>query len=972
SFLAFLPQKVEAGNLLDIINSGQRPACTGPGPCCYDGTVAWQGECVSTQQMCGNGKNISFNNQTGECYCYKTLVMVTEGGVKSCVEPVVEWTIHAFSGQPQPPLFADGQTKTQFNVEGKFVPGNDPVNLRFEIRAGINPTHGKITKVEGDVDSGYTVFYQTPDFRDIDVNSWLDTLVITYDKYNSTRTGDKSYSIDLTLEKGGNIEIEKTGFADKSQILKMKTKKAELCVYTKSNGQEAPVVNARISSDIVGAEKYYDTDKDGCATIENPFITEVPGAETPTTYVELGLDSSVKDRVDKSFSYYNQVHVDSYIINDFIVNFPKYLAQEDDNEEVKSLIRGMKSLSYALMFTYEGGSFTKGKTGINEQMAKATKVVISDLLGILMDMTGYTDWVKNYLEKYGADKLAKISAEEKQEALTIVNNLAPSYLKASLAGLKAGVFKAFQHIDPKVFTIVLEELGFDYKNLSEDTIKKLTASLSNPLRIEQSIKTAFDNSYDKNVTREMLDIMEIKVQDRQFLPEYMLEDSAINSMQEQYREFLDSYKNKTYASATLDVTDKAVEQVKFVFNSASRIVTFIFFPQFMAQVNEMCVAANNAYKVFSKVADAADLAIWYEAYNEGVLRTSAGVRTIMGTSFFSQADSPTKNFALVDSVTAQEGEGDLLDQLFQNEVEKGSADRDLAIEYYEKQNSLDFYKNIARLSEIAAEYNPDNKEIQETSKMFNAELDEAENFIDKNEKKVLKLDIVDPNYKPKIKPSDGFKFDFDWTKLKPVGIGLVILILIVLLLKVKAIRKIVLILGGVGLVGFIIFFFVSNNVPGIDLKTKTGGLFGGSGGDDRKDKSTIEASSYLPQEGIYSYTPDLAFDETITTSWVEGDSGNGKDEWIKFNFDKKQEVNGIGIVPGYGSSEDGYFENNRVKQLRVEFSNDPAEFFTLSDEYRSHDLYFDPVKTDYVRVVIVDIYPGNKYNDAAISEIVFY
>lgn len=135
---------------------------------------------------------------------------------------------------------------------------------------------------------------------------------------------------------------------------------------------------------------------------------------------------------------------------------------------------------------------------------------------------------------------------------------------------------------------------------------------------------------------------------------------------------------------------------------------------------------------------------------------------------------------------------------------------------------------------------------------------------------------------------------------------------------------------------------------------------------------SVSASSVLPAEGSYIYTPAMANDQDTGTAWVEGNSNAGIDEWLRFDFENKQKISNIAILPGYGSSKDSYYKNNRIKQLRIEFSDNSSESFSLPDEYKTHVISFDAIDTDFVKIIIENVYPGSHYNDAAISEVSFY
>jgi len=134
----------------------------------------------------------------------------------------------------------------------------------------------------------------------------------------------------------------------------------------------------------------------------------------------------------------------------------------------------------------------------------------------------------------------------------------------------------------------------------------------------------------------------------------------------------------------------------------------------------------------------------------------------------------------------------------------------------------------------------------------------------------------------------------------------------------------------------------------------------------------ITASSTLTDSsGEFSYFPGNAFDKDNTTAWVESVQGNGVGEWINFEFLKAGQIKGLKIFPGYAADRDVYFKNGRLKKIKIEFSNDPALEFDLVDEYALQEISFAPVLTDYIKIIIQDIWPGTKFNDTCLAEVEF-
>lgn len=180
------------------------------------------------------------------------------------------------------------------------------------------------------------------------------------------------------------------------------------------------------------------------------------------------------------------------------------------------------------------------------------------------------------------------------------------------------------------------------------------------------------------------------------------------------------------------------------------------------------------------------------------------------------------------------------------------------------------------------------------------------------------------------------------------------------------------------------------------------------------------SSSSLKSQGTNTYTPANANDCDINTAWVEGKTDHGKGEYLEFVMqpgfilgDRLYLFSGkCNILNGYAKNEKSWSENSRVKKFRVYHNGTPLCTVDLKDarKIQSFDLspYFDlsemqvtitdeekgeitlPVKGsfaenyntnnwnegasiklksgDVLRFEIIEVYPGKKWKDTAITE----
>lgn len=139
----------------------------------------------------------------------------------------------------------------------------------------------------------------------------------------------------------------------------------------------------------------------------------------------------------------------------------------------------------------------------------------------------------------------------------------------------------------------------------------------------------------------------------------------------------------------------------------------------------------------------------------------------------------------------------------------------------------------------------------------------------------------------------------------------------------------------------------------------------------------VESNSILSDiydnGGINEYGPHNVLDSSLTTCWAEGDSGSGQGCYIKLYGDEIVTVNKIEIVNGYSKSEELFYKNNRVKELRISFSDGTEKNIILSGEFSeqpNHIILDEPIQTTYIKFEIISVYKGNLYDDTCISEIV--
>jgi len=136
--------------------------------------------------------------------------------------------------------------------------------------------------------------------------------------------------------------------------------------------------------------------------------------------------------------------------------------------------------------------------------------------------------------------------------------------------------------------------------------------------------------------------------------------------------------------------------------------------------------------------------------------------------------------------------------------------------------------------------------------------------------------------------------------------------------------------------------------------------------------TSVTSSSALKATSTNNYKATNLLDGDLATAWEEGAEGPGIGEWVKFDFSRQVVLTRIEIANGYQKDDDRYFGNPRVQSLGVEYSTGTIQLIDLLDtrEYQSITPTRQPV--EWVRLTIVSVYPGDVWDDTALSEVRIY
>ena len=134
---------------------------------------------------------------------------------------------------------------------------------------------------------------------------------------------------------------------------------------------------------------------------------------------------------------------------------------------------------------------------------------------------------------------------------------------------------------------------------------------------------------------------------------------------------------------------------------------------------------------------------------------------------------------------------------------------------------------------------------------------------------------------------------------------------------------------------------------------------------------SVEASSTLPNQGEFDYSPVNVCDWGRDSAWAEGAEGDGIGESLTLTPKKPLKAQFVEIFPGYGKDRETFHRNNRVKELIVQV-NDGKEAKVYLDDTYGVQVFRLPggVQTvEKLRLTIGDVYRGSKFRDTCISSV---
>ena len=134
----------------------------------------------------------------------------------------------------------------------------------------------------------------------------------------------------------------------------------------------------------------------------------------------------------------------------------------------------------------------------------------------------------------------------------------------------------------------------------------------------------------------------------------------------------------------------------------------------------------------------------------------------------------------------------------------------------------------------------------------------------------------------------------------------------------------------------------------------------------------VQASSVLTDEKM-AYRASNLIPPSISRTWCEGVEGDGAGEWIELTMTPpvRGKLN-LAILPGYAASQQTYINNGRPRKLEVTINERIKQEVEIKDSLNEQSFGLDvPLneKISHIRLKILSVYPGAKYQDTCITEV---
>jgi hypothetical protein len=135
---------------------------------------------------------------------------------------------------------------------------------------------------------------------------------------------------------------------------------------------------------------------------------------------------------------------------------------------------------------------------------------------------------------------------------------------------------------------------------------------------------------------------------------------------------------------------------------------------------------------------------------------------------------------------------------------------------------------------------------------------------------------------------------------------------------------------------------------------------------------TVSASSFMAV-GAERHPPDHAFDGNPDTAWQEGGGRAGQGAWVEARLAAERRIREIQFSTGYDAVSPKYGDlfvlNRHVKRMHFVFDGRTTISREVADTEREIDMKDLNVTATTIRLVVDEVYRGDRWQDICISEV---
>ncbi len=129
------------------------------------------------------------------------------------------------------------------------------------------------------------------------------------------------------------------------------------------------------------------------------------------------------------------------------------------------------------------------------------------------------------------------------------------------------------------------------------------------------------------------------------------------------------------------------------------------------------------------------------------------------------------------------------------------------------------------------------------------------------------------------------------------------------------------------------------------------------------------SSSALKGTPTASFQATNLVDGDLTTAWIEGAKGHGLGEWVRIEFSQPTLLSRIEVANGYQKDTARFSNRPRVRLVKIEYSSGATQLVELRDVQELQYILPAGEAIQWVKLVIVSVYPGENDEDTSISEV---